>query len=63
MQLHGNVAISIWNDAIQSAADEALRVWREASNERTDNTLTSFMRNAYGPGCSAAAAAILKLKK
>lgn len=53
----------IWNAAIERAAAEALRVWREASNERTDSALTSFRRNALGAGCSAAAEAILKLKR
>ena len=37
------------------------RIWKEASNERTDSAITSYRQNAIGPGCIACAEAIRKL--
>ncbi|MCW5615840.1 MAG: hypothetical protein KIT32_12025 [Rhodocyclaceae bacterium] len=52
-----------FNAGLENAAAEAIRIWKEASNERTNSALTSFRQNALGEGCveSAKAARALKL--
>lgn len=46
---------------IEAAAVEAIRVWHEATNERTDNPGTSFMQNSVAHGCMESAKAIRAL--
>jgi hypothetical protein len=50
------------DEALEEAADEVQRAWREAPNQRTDSALTSFVQNAVGPGCQFAIDAIRALK-
>lgn len=48
-------------EAIEEAAKECERIWKEAPNERTDSPLTSFRQNEISHGCVACAAAIRAL--
>jgi hypothetical protein len=50
------------DEALEDAAGEVQRVWREAPNHRTDSALTSFVQNAVGPGCHLAIETIRALK-
>jgi hypothetical protein len=50
------------DEALEEAAGEVQRVWREAPNHRTDSALTSFVQNAVGPGCHFAIETIRSLK-
>jgi hypothetical protein len=45
-------------DEREECAETCIRIWREASNERTDSALTSYMQNALSHGCIASEKAI-----
>lgn len=56
-------ADEIWNEAIEAAAKEALRIWHEATNERTESIFTSFLKNKFQDGCLESAKKIRTLKR
>lgn len=51
-----------YNAGLESGAAEAIRIWREAPNSRTNSALTSYRQNALGEGCTESAKAIRALK-
>lgn len=56
-----DVAAKARLEALEEAADECIRIFREAPNEKTDSVHTSFIQNKISHGCIASEKAIIAL--